>query len=195
MNQQSLGQQYFDRLYAGDADPWQFESSAYEADKYAVTLAALPRERYRSAIEVGCSIGVLTRMLAPRCGQILGLDIAQAAIGSARKRCADMPQVRFEVAAFPDSGLTAQCDLILLSEVLYYFGPTDIAAVADKIREIAMPEADIVCVHWLGPTPDYPMTGDQAMDAFEHALGTPEIIQRIRQKEYRLDILRLPPAG
>ena len=60
----SLPTAYFDRKYAFDPDPWGFATSAYEADKYRATLAALPRARYRRALEVGCSIGVLTERLA-----------------------------------------------------------------------------------------------------------------------------------
>ncbi len=38
---------YFDRLYQQSADPWSFETSAYEAAKYRDTLDSLPRATYR----------------------------------------------------------------------------------------------------------------------------------------------------
>ncbi len=69
----SLPPRYFDDLYAHDPDPWQFETSAYEAAKYDATLDALPIERFASALEVGCSIGVLTARLAPRCDELLAI--------------------------------------------------------------------------------------------------------------------------
>ena len=56
---------YFDELYAGDPDPWGFETSAYEQAKYAATIDALEGRRYATALEIGCSIGVLTARLAP----------------------------------------------------------------------------------------------------------------------------------
>ena len=62
---------HFDRLYGADPDPWKFATSDYERDKYAATLAALPDRRFTRCYEVGCSIGVLTRQLAPRCDAIL----------------------------------------------------------------------------------------------------------------------------
>ena len=195
MNDISLGKDYFDALYQSNADPWRFETSEYEAAKYRATLAALPRSRYGSGIEMGCSIGVLTRLLARLCDRLVGLDIAASAIDTAKQRCADLPHVEFEVAKFPHVELDRKFDLILLSEVLYYFGDEDVAAVADTVRNIATAEADIVCVHWLGPTPDYPKTGDQAVVAFEDALGPCDIICRDRQPEYRLDIFRISPSG
>ncbi|MFC7609312.1 SAM-dependent methyltransferase [Teichococcus aestuarii] len=63
----SLPAAYFEALYAADPDPWRFRDSAYEAGKYAATLAALERPRYGRVLEVGCSIGVLTKQLAGRC--------------------------------------------------------------------------------------------------------------------------------
>ena len=77
----SLPPSYFEALYASDPDPWRFASSDYERDKYAATLAALPRQLYRSGLEVGCSIGVLTAMLASRCRRLLAVDVADDSPG------------------------------------------------------------------------------------------------------------------
>ncbi len=62
----STDRQYFVDLYASDPDPWRLATSWYERRKYALTVDALPNERYRRAFEPGCSIGVLSELLAPR---------------------------------------------------------------------------------------------------------------------------------
>lgn len=62
---QSLEPEYFESLYTKEPDPWRFASSEYERDKYAATLVAISGRKIRSAFEVGCSIGILTRQLAP----------------------------------------------------------------------------------------------------------------------------------
>ena len=67
----SLDTGYFDQMYAAAPDPWGLSTRWYEARKYALTLALLPEPRYRDAFEPGCSVGVLTGMLAARCGQVL----------------------------------------------------------------------------------------------------------------------------
>ena len=77
------------------ADPWRFATSDYERAKYEATLAALPHEIYRDVLEIGCSIGVLTRQLAPRCEKLLALDVAAKALDQARARCADLAHVAF----------------------------------------------------------------------------------------------------
>src|SRR6202046_5054927 len=87
--------EYFDALYAADPDPWKFAASPYERDKYTLTLEAMPKARYRSALEVGCSIGVLTKSLASRCDALVAIDAAQTPLIEARRRCADLPRVRF----------------------------------------------------------------------------------------------------
>ena len=74
---QTLRPEYFDALYTADPDPWKFAASPYERDKYTLTLDAMPKPRYRSALEVGCSIGVLTRSLASRCDTLVAIDAAQ----------------------------------------------------------------------------------------------------------------------
>ena len=85
---QTLRPEYFDALYRADPDPWKFAASPYERDKYTLTLDAMPKPRYRSALEVGCSIGVLTRSLASRCHTLIAIDAAQnsASRGEAQVR-------------------------------------------------------------------------------------------------------------
>ena len=50
----TLGAEYFRGCYAAAADPWGLATRWYEARKYALTLALLPRERYAAAFEPGC---------------------------------------------------------------------------------------------------------------------------------------------
>ncbi len=101
----SHGAEHFQRLYEASADPWGFRTSAYEREKYQRTMEALNGRRFRRAFEAGCSIGVLTRRLAECCDALLGVDIVEAPLASARETCADMPWVQFQcmdvVAGWP----------------------------------------------------------------------------------------------
>lgn len=192
----SLPAAYFDALYDADPDPWMFESSDYERGKYAATLAALPRARYRSALEVGCSIGVLTEQLAPRCDRLLGIDVAEAALAKARQRLADAPHVRFAARAFPaelqDDVFLGRFDLILLSEVLYYLDTAALVRAARVTRALAAGGAHVHMVHWLGPTPDYPLSGQEAAEIFIAALRpVAPIVLQVRTPDYRIDVLQL----
>ena len=156
----TLGAGYFDGMYAAAADPWGFEDRWYERRKYAISLAQLPAERYRSAFEPGCSIGVLTRMLAPRCGTLLSCDLAAAAVTAAAERTRELPQVRVEQRDIPGQWPPGRFDLIVLSEILYYFGDHDLEQVLKHAAAALEPQGTLLAVHWRHPVAEYPRTGD-----------------------------------
>lgn len=184
----SLPQGYFDRLYANDPDPWRFATSKYERDKYAATLAALPAGRFAAGFEVGCSIGVLTRQLAARCGSLLAVDVAEAALTQARIRCAGLDQVTLERRRIPDEWPERDFDLVLLSEVLYYLSAVDIVRTAARVRSGLRRGGVVLLVHYILPT-DYPCSGDAATDIFIATAGLAPILQQ-REEAYRLDLLQ-----
>jgi len=190
---ESLPASFFEDFYARDPDPWGFARSDYERDKYAATLAALPRARYTSVLEVGCSIGVLTRQLAERCDRLLAVDAAEAPLAAARERNADAPQVTLRRARIPEDWPAGESfDLILLSEVLYYFNRADLATVTARVLGALRSGGDAVLVHWLPVAdPPYPLTGDEAVDGFMAAAG-PALHPLLARREslYRLDVLR-----
>ncbi|WP_419758196.1 class I SAM-dependent DNA methyltransferase [Acidisoma sp.] len=188
MSDRSRDAAYFEAMYAADPDPWQFKTSAYEAAKYEATVAAIADRRYRSALEVGCSLGVLSQRVAPLCDAFLGLDIAEAPLVEARQRCRDLPHVRFERKAIPDMWPEEGFDLILLSEVLYFLSPEDITATAAHVRRSLRPEGTVLLVNWIGNS-EPPQPGDQAADAFLKAAGLP-VARRERAELYRLELLR-----
>lgn len=185
----SLPVSYFDALYERSPDPWSFETSDYERAKYAATLAALPRPRYARALEVGCSIGVLTERLAARCDALLALEPAARALERARARCRDLPHVAFRQARVPEGWPDGRFDLILLSEVVYYLAPDDVARLAARARDAILPGGHVELVHWTRTT-DYPLSGDAAAEMFI-AAATPhlEIVAQQRTGDYRLDLL------
>ncbi len=181
--------EHFDRLYASDPDPWKFATSEYERDKYAATLAALPRPRFARAFEVGCSIGVLTRQLAARCNAILAVDVADAALGGAAARCRDQSHVQFARMVVPQDWPPGAFDLILFSEVLYYLDDADRAAAARLSLQSLSPGGAMVLVNWHGPTDGF-CTGDDAAEAMIAACA-PALrpVTQQRAEKYRLDVL------
>ena len=188
----SLDTDYFESLYAQAPDPWGFRTSPYEHGKYEATLGILPRPLYGRALEVGCSIGVFTRRLAGRCGDLLALDTSPRALAEAARDNADLAHVRFREATLPRDFPEGRYDLIVLSEVLYYLSDADLAAMADRCRAALEPDGEMVLCHWLGET-NYPLTGDRAAELFI-AASAPERRPAAarREAEYRLDLLAPP---
>jgi SAM-dependent methyltransferase len=190
MSGRSRDAAYFEAMYAADSDPWRFRTSAYEAAKYAATVAAIDDRRYRSGLEVGCSIGVLSERIAPLCDAFLGLDIAEAPLVEARARCRDLPQARFARMAVPGDWPEGGYDLILLSEVLYFLSLGDVAATAALVRRSLLPGGTVLLVNWIG-NPEPPQPGDVAAEAFLAAVDL-TVLRRERAELYRLELLRLP---
>ena len=189
----SLTPAYFDDVYAANEDPWGFTTSPYEAAKYDATLAALPRARYRSALEVGCSIGVLTRRLAARCERLLAVDVTEAALAQARSRTRDLLGVTVRCVQVPAEDPGGAYDLVLLSEVAYYWSPPDLERAADLVARRLELGGHLVLVHWTPVVPDYPQTGDAV---HERLLARPEF-RRVaggRAEKYRLDVLERADA-
>jgi SAM-dependent methyltransferase len=182
---------YFERVYAESDDPWGFATRPYEAAKYQATLAALPRDRYRSAFEIGCSIGVLTERLAARCDHLLAVDVAEKALAQARARCRHLPQVRFERMEVPTSFPVECFDLILVSEVGYYWGWENLSTAQQRIVEHLQPGGHLLLVHWTPFVDDYPLTGDEVHDAFLAGAAAGNGLRHLvgsRRETYRLDL-------
>jgi SAM-dependent methyltransferase len=156
----TLGPGYFDAMYEAAPDPWGFEDRWYERRKYAVSLALLPDQRYRSAFEPGCSIGVLTVMLARRCNRLLSCDGAADAVRATARRTRDLPQVLIERRQIPRQWPAGRFDLIVFSEILYYFGDSDLEQVLGHSVSALRPGGTLLAVHWRHPVPEYPRSGD-----------------------------------
>jgi SAM-dependent methyltransferase len=151
---------YFRDCYAASPDPYGLAERWYEARKYAVSVALLPRQRYGAAFEPGCSIGVLTTMLAPRCDRLLACDVVPEAVTAARARTAGMTGVQVERRAVPKEWPPQSFDLIVLSELLYYFDDADLDQVLRLGVGALRPGGHLLAVHWRHPAP-HPRTGDE----------------------------------
>jgi SAM-dependent methyltransferase len=189
--------EYFDELYRQNSDPWSFETSDYEARKYDETLAMLPRARYRDAFEVGCSIGVLTKRLAERCDSLLAVDCSPLALDRAMARCERMEHVHFQQMNVPREYPSGdKFDLILLSEVAYYWSWRDLRWVFDRIVEQLRVHGHLLLVHWAPPGPDKPLTGIEVHGALVE-WASPELVHLFGRHEgpYWIDLFERSRAS
>lgn len=187
----SLPPRYFEDVYRAHDDPWGFATSPYESEKYAATVAALPRERYRSGFEVGCSIGVLTERLASRCDALLSVDVVESVLERARERCRELHHASFARMVVPEEFPDATFDLVVLSEVGYYWSREALKDAKARIAEALEPGGHLLLVHWTPLVHDYPLTGDQVHEAFlDDSDGLPlRHLGGTRAERYRLDLL------
>ena len=187
---ESLPSDYFAHIYNRQADPWNFQTSEYERAKYDVTLASLPLAHYDRALEIGCSIGVLTARLATRASHVLGIDVSDRALQQARERCAAMPQITFEKLQVPQQMPSGSFDLIVVSEVAYYWQRTDLETAADRIALRHHIGGHLVLVHLVERVRDYPLTGDEVHDYWTKERPEWVTVHSDRSARYRLEVLK-----
>ena len=150
---------YFRDCYRASADPYGLADRWYEARKYALTIALLPGNA-TAPLKPGCSIGVLTAQLASRCDSLLACDAVSDAVTAARSRTAGLPGVRVEQRVIPAQWPPHSFDLIVFSELLYYFDDADL----DQVLRLGIGGAAFQRAPARGalaaPAPDHPRTGD-----------------------------------
>src|SRR5215469_15260437 len=120
-------QQAFESLYGALSDPWSTTVPyyRYQLRKYQVMLSCLPARSYGRALDIGCGLGVLTRMLAPAADEVLGVDFSQNAVDRAAELSANTNNVRFKQADLLHISELSEglFDLIIMADTLYYLSP------------------------------------------------------------------------
>jgi SAM-dependent methyltransferase len=156
---------FFEAKYSDAVDPWNFEADAYEQFRYQAILKALSPYRYQYAWEPGCSIGVLTAKLASICDRVDACDISETAVRRARIRCSEFPAVQLRCAAVTEDAPIGDYDLIVLSEIGYYFSLSEWQFQVERIANSMRHGATLLAAHWLGYSPDHILSGDAVHQA------------------------------
>lgn len=180
------GLSYFESVYAESSDPWDLVSD-YERRKYALTVASLPRNAYASAFEPGCSIGVLTGLLAPRCERILATDGVAAPLDQVARRA---PSAEVGVGVIPGDWPDGSFDLVVLSEVMYYLTVDERRRVLERARDSMLPGGHLLVVHWRHPFEEAECEGDVVhaeIGEFAATAGWDRLVEHV-EVDFRLEV-------
>jgi SAM-dependent methyltransferase len=173
----------FERLYLAEDDPYGYARSEYEKSKYRVTLErvlAFAPGRGR-ALEVGCSIGVFTGMLAASFKRVVALDFSREALRQAAARNAAVANIDYLQGELQSVGLNGRFDAIICSEVLYYIDEKYAETVCRQLEQ-SLARGGIVCmVEGVAPT------GNRL-----HFAGWDGILQRRFRTLFRTEIAAPP---
>ncbi len=174
----------FRELYVANTDPWHTADSWYERRKRSVLLAALPRERYRHAVEPACGVGTLTAELAMRADKVHAFDAVPKAV-EATRRLGMAAQESTLPEGFPDE----PADLVVLSEILYYLSDEDLRKTVDNAITGLAPGGDLVLAHW---RPWAPEATRDAVEAHALVAERPELTTLVehRDEAFLLHVLR-----
>ncbi len=178
--------EFFERKYQESADPWNFGGSAYELERYDVTLRAIAGRRFRHGFEPGCSVGVLTERLARVCDWVDAVDLSATAVKAAQARCAGLKNVRVQIGSLVDPLPETEFDLVVLSEIGYYLERRELARCGAALVEKLVPGGWMVGVHWLGRSKDHRLSGDEVHEVLR-SLDDLRLDHSERHAGFRLD--------
>lgn len=194
MAQEPNADDYFAGLYQRSDDPWLLRDRWYERRKRALTLAALPDERYRHAYEPGCANGELTVELAVRCNSLLAADLNSAAVNLARQRVAHLQNVKVEQRAMPDDWPDGEFDLIVISEVAYYLNEAQLAGLIARLTAALADGGTLIACHWRRPIEGWPHSGDHVHRELRAKLALPSL-SSYRDDDMVLDVWSSNPKS
>ncbi|WP_198651251.1 class I SAM-dependent methyltransferase [Salinicola sp. CPA57] len=178
---------HFERLHADSIDPWGYDTRWYEARKRALTLAMLPRQRYRHGFEPGCSIGALSAELIQRCDAFTGWDASPSAVASARRRLGHLDNARFEQRTLPTALPASTFDLIVFSEVGYYLQEPALVATIYNLQRALRPSGDLIACHWRHPLQDGYRSGDAVHERLHDCLEL-HAVSSLVERDFRIDL-------
>jgi predicted O-methyltransferase YrrM len=184
----AMSAEEFEQRYQRDADPWRYRCSPYERSKYAATLAACGPGPFRSALELGGSIGLFSALLAPRCRSLTTIDFAPSAVAVAEAELAEHPQARAVCGRIPDDLPEGPFDLIVASEVLYYLDREALAATLAALEQRLLSGGRLVGVHWRQPGPERPLSAERVHRSLRAARWLVELPSP-ESSDYLLDVL------
>lgn len=192
-NKKTLDAAYFNELYGKNRDPWNFESSEYEKNKYVQTMLIIPDDVYANVFEIGCSNGALSMLLQSRSQKLLSVDSSSIAVANAKKRLSEHKHVTVKEMEVPRDFPSQQFDLILLSEVGYFMVEEDLLLLRDKMIDALLPGGHLLLVHWTPPVEEFPLTGDQVHEFFISKSGIEPSgplahLKNKKEPQYRMDL-------
>lgn len=185
---------FFDQLYQHNPDPWAFRERWYEQRKRALTLASLPRQRYRSTYELGCANGELSLGLAQRTEALLCCDAAAKAVELARQRLSDCLNAEVLQSRVPADWPEGSFDLIVLSEMAYYLDAGELRQLIERTLGSLAPEGHFVACHWRPAIEGCSLTGDDVHAMLHEGLSLCRLAQHI-EDDFVLEVWGRDPIS
>lgn len=165
--------EFFESLYRQSEDPWDFRNSAYERYRYSDIVDGISDRYYKAAFEPACAIGELTALLAPHCDSLVAMDCSAAAVDSAKRRCRDFDHVEVRRGNLPGDLPGKTFDLIVFSELGYYFTRDELALLVARLWTRLEPGGRMIACHWLGFSEDHRLHGTEVHATMDQVIRVP----------------------
>lgn len=120
-----------ERMYKTLNDPWNFETSVYELNRFDLLLREVGKYPHDRVLEVGCGEGLFTSRLAMIARHVVAIDVSPTAVDRARRRC---PDPTYVVASLDEFATGEKFDLVICAETLYYI--KDVRRAIEKLSNL-----------------------------------------------------------
>jgi LmbE family N-acetylglucosaminyl deacetylase len=189
------GRSTFERLHRDTADPWEVAERFYEQRKRALTLASLPRPGFRRTLEVGCSVGALTKDLAAVSETLLALDTSETAVRRTNEALIMNDAASARLATVPRDWPREDgpFDLIVLSETGYFLSSDQLDEVVRLIRASLDDDGVLVLCHWRHPIDGWELDGDAVHERVRRQSGLTTLALHT-EEDFLLEVLVPAPA-
>ncbi len=179
----------WDAQYTTTPDLFELEGDAKERARYDLRLDALADRSLGRTLEVGCSVGVFTAMLAERTASLTATDISEVVLETARERlqAAGHDGVELRRTELPDGVPEGPFDTIFAAEVLYYVSATEVAESAARLADALVPGGRLLVAHARGYFPHHAISADRAAGVVARSPGLRRV-SRWGGSELRMDL-------
>lgn len=180
----------FDAVHADRDDPWSVTDSEYERAKREMLLGHLPEDRYSHILELGCSIGILSRGLAEHARRVTAIDASRKALDRAERQVPDRSGIRFVHGTIPFEWPEGTFDCVVLSETGFYLSRLQLHRTLQRIDACTPRRFTLVLCHLRGDIEDWPLDADEVHDSCL-SYWSHRRIEFHHDAEYRLDIVTI----
>lgn len=160
----------FEALFQTDPDPWDYESSRFEAHKRKVLLNHIGLRSRGRVLELACANGVTTQALMRCALRTTALDASATALSQAETRLKDADRLRLMHAKLPGGMPRELFDLIVVSEIVYYLRRDAYTRLAMEILSRIAPGGRVLVLHHHVNFPDATIRPEQAHRDFVRLL-------------------------
>lgn len=164
-NDASTAAAVFDAVHREKRDPWSVWESDYEIAKRKDLVTHLPSTIYSHILEIGCSVGALTRELAAHSLKVTALDASCEALKTAKRLQGFAAKTAFLHASVPYEWPEGRFDCVVLSETGYYLTPSQLERTLELIDASTPTQFVLALCHWKGDIDGWPLTADEVHDA------------------------------
>ncbi|MCL5258051.1 MAG: nodulation S family protein [Patescibacteria group bacterium] len=124
----------FEKLFQRQTDPWNFQNSAWEKNRFNRVVEVAKMIRPKNLLEIGCAEGDLTKKLASFCPNVTAVEISPTAIAKAYQKAPGVCFINADANSLGNFFSQNEFDLTLATEILYYLTKVDAKKILSALK-------------------------------------------------------------